>query len=59
MNPDVEEKTAAEYGPAKPKTDFSMNLINSKEEEVSMKQLRENPSKATYKKTASMRQSFS
>ena len=59
MNPDVEEKVAPEYGPAKPKTDFSMNLINSKGEEVSMKQFKENPSKAIYKKTALMRQSFS
>lgn len=40
MNPDVEEKAVPVNTSANPKADFSMNLINSKGEEVSMEQFR-------------------
>ena len=40
MNPDVEEKAAPVNTSANPKADFSMNLLNSKGEEVSMQQFR-------------------
>jgi thiol-disulfide isomerase/thioredoxin len=40
MNPDVEEKAAPVNTSANPKADFSMNLINSKGEEVCMEQFR-------------------